>query len=139
MSFENPSADDIRALLGRVKTIAVLGLSPKPDRPSFVVARAMQRYGYRIVPVRPATREILGETCYARLADVPEPIDLVDVFRASEHVPAIVDECIALGIKAIWLQEGVVHPEAAARAQAAGISVVMDRCIYKDYVGLMTA
>lgn len=139
MSFENPSPEEIRALFRRVRTIAVPGLSPKPERPSYVVARAMQRFGYRIIPVRPATAEILGEPCHARLADIPEPVDLVDVFRASEHVPAIVDACIALGIKALWLQEGVVHPEAAARARAAGIFVVMDRCIYKDYVELMTA
>jgi predicted CoA-binding protein len=139
MAFQNPSQEEIKDLLRRVKTIAVVGLSPKPDRPSYVVARAMQRYGYRIIPVRPATAEVLGETCYPTLAKVPGKIDLVDVFRAAEHIPAVVDECIALGVPAIWVQEGIVHDGAAEKARAAGMTVVMDRCIYKDYVGLMTS
>lgn len=139
MPFSNPSPEAIRTLLGRVRTIAVVGLSPKPDRPSHSVARAMQRFGYRIVPVRPAVAEVLGEKAYARLADIPFPVDLVDVFRAPEHVPAIVEEAIAIGAKAIWLQEGVVNEPAAERAQAAGLTVVMDRCIYKDYITLMLA
>lgn len=134
--FENPSAEERRNLLKSVKTIAVLGLSPKPDRPSFVVARAMQRFGYRIVPVRPATAEVLGEKAYAKLDEVPDKIDLVDVFRAAEHLDAIVDECIALKIPAIWIQEGIVNQAAAQRARDAGMTVVMDRCIYKDYLAL---
>jgi hypothetical protein len=137
MPFSNPSADEMRALLRRVKTIAVVGLSPKPDRPSYHVAQAMQRYGYRIIPVRPATAEVLGEKCYPSLAEVPEKVDLVDVFRAAEHIPAVVDECLAIGAPAIWIQEGIVHDEAAAKARAAGLTVVMDRCIYKDYLALM--
>lgn len=136
LMFENPSADARRDLLNNVKAIAVVGLSPKPDRPSFVVARAMQRFGYRIVPVRPATAEVLGEKAYAKLDEVPERIDLVDVFRAAEHIDAIVDECIALNIPAIWIQEGIVNDAAAQRARDAGMTVVMDRCIYKDYVAL---
>ena len=139
MAFQNPSPEEIKALLKRVKTIAVVGLSPKPDRPSYVVARAMQRYGYRIIPVRPATAEVLGEKCYPSLADVPEKIDLVDVFRAADHIPALVDECLALGLPAVWIQEGIVNEAAAEKARAAGMTVVMDRCIYKDYVGLMTS
>lgn len=139
MPFSNPNPEEIRALLKQVKTIAVVGLSPRPDRPSHTVARALQRFGYRIVPVRPAVDAVLGEKAYARLADIPFPVDLVDVFRAPEHVPAIVEAAIAIGAKAIWLQEGVVHAEAAARAQAAGLTVVMDRCIYKDYIALMPA
>jgi len=139
MAFQNPSPEEIKDLLKRVKTIAVVGLSPKPDRPSYVVARAMQRYGYRIIPVRPATAEVLGEKCYPSLAEVPEKIDLVDVFRAADHIPALVDECLALGMPAIWIQEGIIHEAAAEKARAAGIAVVMDRCIYKDYVGLMTS
>ena len=139
MAFQNPSPEEIKDLLKQVKTIAVVGLSPKPDRPSFVVARAMQRYGYRIIPVRPATSEVLGEKCYPSLADVPEKIDLVDAFRAAEHIPALVDECLALGVPAIWIQEGIVNEAAAEKARAAGVTVVMDRCIYKDYVGLMTS
>lgn len=136
MSFENPSADERRALLQRVKTIAVVGLSPKPDRPSYGVARALQGFGYRIIPVRPALDAVLGEKAYASLRDVPETIDLVDVFRAAEHIDAVVDECLALGLPAIWIQEGIVNEAAAQRARAAGMTVVMDRCIYKDYMAL---
>jgi uncharacterized protein len=135
--FKNPTADEIRALLRDVKTIAVLGLSDNPARPSYHVAEAMQGFGYRIIPVRPAQTEVLGEKAYTSLADMPETPDLVDVFRAPEHVPGIVDECIAKGVKRLWLQEGVVNAEAAEQARAAGITVVMDRCIYKDYVALM--
>lgn len=137
MSFENPADEAIKALLVGVKTIAVLGLSPKPERPSHGVARALQRFGYRIVPVRPAVDAVLGEQAYARLADIPFPVDLVDVFREAAALPGIVDECLAIGAPAIWVQEGIVHPAAAARARAAGMVVVMDRCIYKDYLRLM--
>ena len=136
--FQNPSPEEIRALLRAVKTIAVLGLSDNPERPSYRVAKAMQGYGYRIVPVRPGQRQVLGETAYARLADLPAVPDLVDVFRAPEHVPGIVDECIALGVKKLWLQESVVNEAAAEKARAAGMVVVMDRCIWKEYVALMT-
>lgn len=136
MSFANPPIDEIRALLGRVKTIAVVGLSPKPERPSHGVAKALQGFDYRIIPVRPASTEVLGEKAYAQLRDVPPPIDLVDVFRAAEHLDALVDDCLALGIPAIWIQEGIVNEAAAQRARDAGMTVVMDRCIYKDYVAL---
>lgn len=138
MSFPNPSSGEIRDLLGRIKTIAVVGLSPKPGRPSYGVSQAMQRFGYRIVPVRPAVAEVLGEKAYASLAEIPFPVDLVDVFRAAEHIPGLVDECLAIGVPALWIQEGIVHEEAAGRARAAGLTVVMDRCIYKDYMALMT-
>ncbi len=139
MLHVNPSPEAIRALLQRVRTIAVVGLSPRPDRPSYAVARALQRFGYRIVPVRPAVAEVLGEKAYARLTDIPFPVDLVDVFRAPEHVPALVEEAIAIGAPAIWLQDGIVHEAAAERACAAGLTVVMDRCIYRDYLSLMPA
>jgi hypothetical protein len=134
MNFQNPTPEDIKALLGRIKTIAVVGLSPKPDRPSFGVSQAMQRFGYRIVPVRPALSEALGEKAYAKLADIPFPVDLVNVFRESAAIPGVVAEAIAIGAPAIWIQEGIVHDEAAETARAAGLTVVMDRCIYKDYV-----
>jgi predicted CoA-binding protein len=134
--YTNPSSDQIRALLREVKIIAVLGLSDNPARPSYHVAEALQGYGYRIIPVRPGPGAVLGETAYARLADVPGVPDLVDVFRASEHVPGIVDECIAKGVRRLWLQEGVSNEAAAEKARAAGITVVMDRCIYKEYVAL---
>ena len=138
MKFANPSDQEIRALLQRVKTIAVVGLSPKPGRPSYTVSKAMQGFGYRIIPVRPALASVLGERAYASLAEVPERIDLVNVFRAAEHIPAVVEECLALHLPAIWIQEGIVHEAAADKARAAGMTVVMDRCIYKDYMALTT-
>ncbi|KAF0103212.1 MAG: hypothetical protein FD187_444 [bacterium] len=137
MSFQNPGPEDLKALLTRVKTIAVVGLSPKPDRPSFGVSQAMQRFGYRIVPVRPAVEQVLGEKAYARLADIPFPVDLVNVFRESSAIPGIVDECLAINAPALWIQEDIVHEEAAEKAREAGLCVVMDRCIFKDYVALM--
>lgn len=136
MTFTNPTDAELRNLLQQVKTIAVVGLSPKPGRPSYAVAKAMQGFGFRIVPVRPAVDSVLGEKAYASLAEVPHKIDLVDVFRAAEHIPAVVDECLALNLPAIWIQEGIVHEAAADKARAAGMTVVMDRCLYKDYVAL---
>jgi len=97
----------------------------------------MQRFGYRIVPVRPALDSALGEKAYAKLADIPFPVDLVNVFRESAAIPGVVDEAIAIGAPAIWIQEGIVHDEAAEKARAAGLTVVMDRCIYKDYMRYM--
>lgn len=137
MPFTNPSLDEIQQLLKMTKTIAVVGLSPKPSRPSHGVSAAMQGFGYRIIPVRPAVEEVLGEQAYADLHALPNRPDLVDVFRAPEHVGPIVDACIELGIKAIWLQDGVINEAAAEKAVAAGITVVMDRCIYRDYMQLM--
>ncbi len=137
MSFVNPPPEAIRARLLAVRTIAVVGLSPRPDRPSHYVARALQGFGYRIIPVRPGVAEVLGEKAYPDLASVPEPVDLVDVFRAPEYLDAIVDDCIRLGIPAIWIQEGIVNEAAAQRAREAGLFVVMDRCLYKDYVALI--
>jgi hypothetical protein len=143
VNFVNPDDVTLRALLDRVKTIAVVGLSPQPARPSYRVAQAMQRYGYRIVPVRPLVDAVLGEKAYASLADIPFAVDLVDVFRAAEHVPAIVEQCLALHSMhrlpaAIWIQEGIVHEAAAQRAQASGMTVVMDRCLLKEIVRLKT-
>ncbi|MDO9226636.1 MAG: CoA-binding protein [Pseudomonadota bacterium] len=137
MTFQNPGPEDIKALLTRVKTIAVVGLSPKPDRPSFGVSRAMQRLGYRIVPVRPALDEALGEKAYAKLADIPFPVDLVNVFREAAAIPGVVEEALAIGAPAIWVQEGIVHDAAAEKARDAGLTVVMDRCIWKDYMRYM--
>ncbi len=139
MAFANPAPDEIRALLRRVRTIAVVGLSPKPDRPSYKVAAALQGFGYRIVPVRPKIVEVLGARAWPDLASVPEPVDLVDVFRAPEFVDEIVDACIARRIPAVWMQDGVVNEAAAARARAAGLIVVMDRCVFRDYVQLCGA
>lgn len=135
--FKNPAPEEIRAMLRTVKTIAVVGFSPKPERASYNVARALQNFGYKVIPVRPKLTEGLGETAYASLRDLPVPPDLVDVFRAPDAVDAIVDDCIAIGAKRLWLQEGVINEAAAARAQAAGIAVVMDRCIWKEYRALL--
>ena len=135
--FVNPSTSEIRALLRRVKTIAVVGLSPSPIRPSHGVARALQGFGYRIIPVNPTVVEVLGEKACPSLRDLPEPVDLVDVFRESSHVAGIVDDCIALKLPALWLQDGVIDEAAALRARAAGLTVVMDRCLYRDYIRLM--
>ena len=131
--FDNPSAEERCALLKRVKTIAVVGLSPNPIRPSYGVARAMQGYGYRIIPVHPAAREILGERVYSSLSDIPQPVDLVDVFRRAEHIGGVVEECLRLGLKNIWIQEGIINEPAALRARSGGMTVVMDRCIFRDY------
>ena len=135
--FTNPSDEDIRALLQRVKTIAVVGLSAAPGRPSHGVARALQGFGYRIVPVNPTLTEVLGEKAWPSLRELPEPVDLVDVFRESSHVAGIVDDCIALKLPALWLQDGVMDAAAALRARAAGLTVVMDRCLYRDYMQLV--
>ena len=128
------SSETIKRILDECRTIAVVGLSSKSTRPSHGVAGYMQRAGYRILPVNPNETEVLGEKAYASLKDVPDQIDLVDVFRRSEEVGAVVDEAIAIGAKAVWLQEGVVDNEAAQRAQNAGLLVVMDRCWLKEHV-----
>ena len=123
----------IRELLTTARVIAVVGLSGRKHRPSFGVSEYMQRSGYRIIPINPNESSILGEKAYASLEDVPEKIDIVDIFRRSEFVPEIVEQAIRVGAGAIWMQEGVIHEEAAARAQAAGLTVVMDRCILKEH------
>ena len=123
----------ISELLHTSRTIAVVGLSAKRYRPSYGVAEYLQRAGYRIIPVNPLETEILGERAYPDLDSIPEPVDIVDIFRRSEFVPEIVDAAIRKGAKVIWMQEDVIHEEAAARAEAAGLEVVMDRCILKDH------
>jgi len=124
---------NVGELLRTSRTIAVVGLSSKRYRPSFGVAEYMKHAGYRIIPVNPFEQEVLGEKAYAELAHVPERIDIVDIFRKSEFVPEIVETAIRLGARAVWMQEGVVHEEAAAKAHAAGLEVVMDRCILKEH------
>lgn len=138
MAWNNPAREDIERLLAATRRIAVVGLSDNAARTSYGVSAAMQGWGYRILPVNPAIRESLGERAYASLAEAVaalppgETIDMVNVFRRPEHVARVVEECIALGLPAIWLQEGVVDEAAAARARDAGLTVVMDRCIMKD-------
>lgn len=125
--------DDIGRLLQTAKTVAVVGLSDSPLRPSYGVAAFLQNHGYRIIPVNPTIKGALGEKAVASLADVKEKIDVVDVFRRSEFVPEVVDEAIRLKLPAIWLQEDVVHEAAARKAREAGIFVVMDRCMLKEH------
>jgi predicted CoA-binding protein len=130
----NPAGGEsaIAKLLASSKTIAVVGLSSKSFRPSFGVARYLQSSGYRIIPVNPNESSILGEKCYARLEDIPEKIDIVDIFRRSELVPEVVESAIQIGARAVWMQEGVVNEPSADRARRAGLFVVMDLCIAKE-------
>jgi predicted CoA-binding protein len=123
----------IPELLKKSKTIAVVGLSNKRTRPSYSVSEYMQQQGYRIIPVNPRITDALGEKAYARLEDIPEHIDIVDIFRRSEYVSEIVDSAIRLGAAAVWMQEGVVDEEAAQRARKAGLTAVVDRCILKEH------
>jgi predicted CoA-binding protein len=125
--------NQISEILDAARTIAVVGLSAKRYRSSHGVAEYMKRAGYRIIPVNPLESEVLGEKCYPDLDSVPEPIDIVDIFRRSEFVPEIVEAAIRKGAKVVWMQEGVIHEDAARRAEAAGLKVVMDRCILKDH------
>lgn len=128
---------EITSLLERVKTIAVVGLSPKEIRPSHRVAKHMQEAGYQIFPVRPAVSEILGEKAYASLCDILIQVDLVNVFRASKHVAEITEQCIDKNISAMWLQEGVIDEESANKACSKNMHMIMDKCIYKEYLRLM--
>jgi len=127
------SQANIKSILEESKTVAVVGLSPRKERDSHRVAKYLQRQGYRIIPVNPNADEILGERSYPDLVSVPEPIDVVDVFRRSEAVPEIVEEAIKVGARTVWMQEGVIHEEAAARARKAGLQVVMDRCVMIEH------
>lgn len=132
--FENPAKSAIDAFLRRIRSIAILGVSETPGRPSHHVAEELQKFGYRIVPVNPTAREILGEKVYPDLESAvrgADPIDVVDVFRKPDAVDGIVDDCIRLGVPALWLQEGVINEPAAQRARAAGLFTVMDRCLFK--------
>ena len=130
---------NIASVLRSARTIAVIGLSSKRYRPSHGVAEYMQSAGYRIIPVNPFETEVLGETAYPELDRVPGTVDIVDIFRRSEFVPEIVEAAIRIGARAIWMQEGVVHEEAAAKARAAGLEVVMDRCILKEHRRLLVS
>lgn len=130
-------AERIAGLLRESKTIAVVGLTDSPLRPSYGVSSYMQSQGYRIIPVNPNVRDSLGEKAYATLLDVPEKIDIVNIFRRPEAVPEVVDQAIQLNVPAIWMQEGVVHEEAAEKARKAGIFVVMDLCILKEHMRYM--
>lgn len=127
----------IREILQKSKTVAVVGLSPNPERDSYEVAKYLQEAGYRIIPVNPRADEILGEKAYPDLASVPEKIDVVDIFRRPEHVPPVVDEAIKVGARSVWMQLGVVNEEAAKKAAEAGLDVVMDRCMLREHKRLL--
>lgn len=135
--FANPPDSLLRSLFTDSHRIAVVGLSPQPSRPSYRVSRQMQAWGFQIVPVRPLVAEVLGQPAYGRLEDVPGQVDIVNVFRNASEVDAIVDSAIAIGAPAIWIQQGIVNEPAALRAQAAGLTVVMDRCIMVEYARLL--
>lgn len=130
MAFENPSRDRIKQILQEAGNIAVVGLSDKPDRTSHMVSAAMQGRGYRIIPVNPNVQgEVLGETCYPSLKDIPEPVDIVNMFRRSEDTPPIARQAVEIGAKVLWLQQGIISEEAARIAAEGGLEVIMDRCI----------
>ena len=131
---------EIRRILENCRTVAVVGISPKEDRPSYEVAFYLKSKGYRIIPVRPDGEEILGEKIYRQLAEIPEEVevDVIDIFRKSEDVPPVVEEAIKREAKVIWMQEGVIHLEAAAKAEKAGLKVVMDRCMKKEHQKLIS-
>ena len=137
MSHQNPSEEQIRELLASARRIAVVGLSPKPDRDSHRVAQYLQARGYEIVPVYPREERILGQQVYRSLQDIPGGVDLVDVFRRGEDLPAVVEDALAAGAKALWFQFDCVNEDAAARATTAGATVVMDRCIMVDHARLV--
>jgi len=129
----NVAADPILEILKKYKTIAVVGLSSNPARPSYEVAEYMQRVGYKLIPVNPNEKEVLGEKSYARLEDVPEKIEIVDIFRRAEDVPPVVESAITVGAKVVWMQLGIENAEAAERARAAGLIVVEDACIFVEH------
>ena len=136
--FNNPSSADLKALLENIHSIAVVGLSPKEKRPSHRVAKHMQQFGYHIIPVRPAINEVLGEKAYASIEELDQPVDLINIFLSPDKLAPVIDSCIKHKIKVIWIQEGIINETEALRAQQAGITVIMDRCIYKDYCKLFS-
>lgn len=129
---------ELAKLLRETKTIAVVGLSSNPMRPSFGVSRFLQRQGYRIIPVNPNETEVLGERAYPSVKEVPEKVDIINIFRRPARVPEVIDDALAKGARCIWMQEGVVNHEAARKAEEAGMSVVMDRCILKEMARLLS-
>jgi len=132
----NATCAEIAEILRTSKTIAVIGASLNPERPAHWISIYLKEQGYKVVPVNPGHAEILGDKCYKSLSEVPEPVDIVDIFRDPNAVPAIVDEAIAKKAKVVWMQEGIAHNAAADRARAAGLKVVMNKCIYKEHARL---
>ncbi len=133
LPLKNATSGEVREILTRHKTVAVVGLSDKPDRDSHRVAAYLQQAGYRIIPVNPNLSEVLGERAYPSLREVPVPVDIVDIFRKPDAVPAIVADAIAIGAKVIWMQDGIAHNAAADQARAAGLKVVMSKCMLREH------
>lgn len=134
IAAHNPPLEEIDAVLEKYEVVAVVGLSPKPERDSHKVAKYMKEHNYTIVPVNPGQKNILGEKCYPNLKAIPFPVDIVDVFRRPDAVPPIVDDAVEIGAKVIWMQLGIVHNEAAEKAREAGLEVVMDRCMKVEHM-----
>jgi predicted CoA-binding protein len=132
----NATGAEIAQILKSAKTIAVIGASLKPERPSHWISKYLKEHGYKVIPVNPGHTEILGDKCYKCLSEVPEPVDIVDIFREPNAVPAIVDEAIAKNAKVVWMQEGIVHNAAAEKAKKAGLKVVQNKCIYREHQNL---
>jgi hypothetical protein len=128
-----PTSQEILDILKSMKTIAVVGASPKPERPSHDGMRYLMSQGYRVIPVNPGQREVLGEKCYPSLLDIPEPVDVVDIFLSPENIPPVVDQAIAKGVKTVWMQSGIVHNQAGQKAKDAGLRVVMNRCLKTEH------
>jgi hypothetical protein len=133
----NPPSEKIKAILEKYKTVAIVGLSPKPERDSHKVGKYLKDHGYRIVPVNPGQKEILGEKCYPNLKAVPFPIDIVDIFRRPEAIPPVVDDAIEVGAEVVWMQLGIVHNQAADMARRAGLEVVMNKCIKIEHMNML--
>ena len=132
----NPPFEEVKAILENTKTEAVVGMSPKTERDSYKVARYLKNQGYRVVPVNPGQKEILGETCFPNLKAIPFPVDMVDIFRRPAAVPQIVDDAIAIGAKVVWMQLGIAHNESAKKALESGLSVVMNKCTKIEHMHL---
>ena len=139
LPLQNATSAEIRDILGASKVVAVVGLSNKPERDSYGVAAYLQAHGYRIVPINPNINQVLGERAYPSLEEVPGPVDVVDIFRKPEFVPQIVEQAVTRGAKVIWMQEGIAHNAAADKARAAGLRVVMNKCILKEHRKLASA
>src|SRR3954468_19908368 len=139
MAHQNPSDEQLKQILTDATTIAMVGASSNPEKASNGIMRKLQSVGYRVIPVNPRETEVLGERAYPSLIDVPERVDIVDVFRRAEDTPAIADDAVTIGAKALWLQTGIVSEDAAARAKAGGLTVVMDACIGATHILLRVA
>ena len=132
----NPPSEEVKAILEKYKTVAIVGLSPKPERDSYKVGKYLKEHGYRIVPVNPGQKEILGEKSYPNLEAIPFAVDIVDIFRKPEAIPPIVDKAVKIGAKVVWMQLGIAHNQAAEKAREAGLEVVMSKCMKIEHMNM---